>query len=111
MKTRKITLLKVHFGQFCHALSLSFKFFRELFSAPLNIKNVLYRQYQHDDVLQKKNCTLTLTFVKPRRNPLYPISPYLTIVTAMMPTTMSLERQRRVRSLTFFFGFSGMVSS
>ena len=34
MKTRKITLLKVHFGQFCHVPSLSFKFFRELFSAP-----------------------------------------------------------------------------
>lgn len=60
---------------------------------------------------KKKNCALTLTFVKPGRNPLYRISFYLTIVTAMMPTTMSLERQRRVRSLTFFFGFSGMVSS
>ena len=34
MKTRKIILLKVHFGQFCHAPSLSFKFLRELFSAP-----------------------------------------------------------------------------
>ena len=34
MKTRKTTLLKVHFGQLCHTPSLSFKFFRELFSAP-----------------------------------------------------------------------------
>ena len=110
MKTRKITLLKVHFGQFCHALSLSFKFFRELFSAP-QISKMSYIGNINMMTLYNKNCALALTFVKPGRNPLYPISPYLTIVTAMMPTTMSLERQRRVRSLTFFFGFSGMVSS